>query len=84
MQKTFNVWVRRDGSGRAFTICSKKIMFSDGSNPVSIDSASPIIRTDGAEVRACDVSQWLKTLNIERGEIKSFKLILIPDEEQPK
>lgn len=83
MQKTFNVWVRKNGFRRWFTICSKKVTYGDNEKLRSIKSNSETIN-GGAEILACDVSQWLDKLNLKEDEVRSFKLILIPNEEQPK
>ena len=69
MQKTFNVWVRRD-FGLSFTVCSKRVE-KHGSKEL-IDSGADFINSP--EIRGCDVSQWLETLEMELGKVKSFKL----------
>lgn len=72
MQKTFNVWVM-GGEFHAFTICSKMVDALDGLEEIDADD---VTIKDGAEVRACDVGQWLETFGIKNGEVRSFKLTL--------
>ncbi len=52
-------------------VCSKII---DHAFELTEISADDDIIDDAAEIRGCDVSKWLETLNMEEGEVKSFKL----------
>jgi len=66
MQKTFNVWVKNGDWEHEFQVCSKKIerklrLIEIGPDDEIIDF--------GAEIRGCDVSQWLETLNLKQGEV---------------
>lgn len=72
MQKTFDVWVKNlDGVS---IVCSKKVGH-DVDELMEIDASSSIIDY-GAEIRECDVSQWLESLDMKVDEVKSFNLTL--------
>ena len=66
MQKTFDVWIKKDISG--FVVCSKKVM-DGGGGFMEIASLHDGIIGDGAEINYCDVSQWLEKLNLGEGEV---------------
>ena len=73
MQKTFDVWVKRDHYDKTdFRICSKRV--ESGKNKLhKIDKNDDTVDVS-ANVYGCDVSHWLETLGIEEDEVKSFKL----------
>jgi len=66
MQKTFNVWVKRNRGG--FNVCSKKVGH-DVDELMEINSTHTGIIDDGAEIKECDVSQWLETLELGMEEV---------------
>lgn len=74
MQKTFNVWIKRNGAYKdEFIVCSKMIELSFKLTKISADDD---MIDDAAEIRGCDVSQWLETTFDMKDKVKSFKLTL--------
>jgi len=71
MQKTFDVFIKSRGNG--FRICSKKIESDTDENFLIIQKDDDNINW-GAPVHGCDVSKFLKTLGLKRGEVIEAKV----------
>jgi len=66
MQKTFNVFVKKNI--KCFNVCSKKVgYYSD--ELMEINSRHTGVIDDSAEIKDCDVSQWLEKLDLKEGEV---------------
>jgi len=72
MQKTFNVWVKKFAKAD-FNICSQMVEIYNKMEHIDKDNAAI---DDAAGIYGCDVSQWLESLAMKEGEVKSFKLTL--------
>jgi len=73
MQKTFNVWVK-NYKATYFSVCSKRIECEDSKNLRNVQSSQTDTIDCGSQIVACDVSQWLETLNMEEGEVREAQV----------